>query len=71
MVLTVIADVVMILTGLLATWLPGIPSIANGVASFVAFGLVLYYMHAMIARRSSSAQPQRTCYGGSVTGSPK
>ncbi|KAJ9518452.1 hypothetical protein QJQ45_018497 [Haematococcus lacustris] len=60
MVLTVIADVVMILTGLLATWLPGIPSIANGVASFVAFGLVLYYMHAMIASSMSSSQDSET-----------
>ncbi|KAL6762258.1 hypothetical protein V8C86DRAFT_695017 [Haematococcus lacustris] len=60
MVLTVIADVVMILTGLLATWLPGIPSIANGVASFVAFGLVLYYMHAMIASSMTSSQDSET-----------
>ncbi|KAL6763836.1 hypothetical protein V8C86DRAFT_83160 [Haematococcus lacustris] len=56
MMVAVAADVVMIVTGLLAICSSGAAAVAAAMLSFAAFALVLYYLSAMLLSSIASSQ---------------
>lgn len=46
----IVSDIAMMLTGMAATWVAGPMKLVWGTISFVAFGVVLYYLYVMVSR---------------------